>query len=69
MQEDVRSCSVGQMIISELTATSESWDQFLSAPQLVSRDDVPIGFNPICEYSAVPDTERVVEALRRVTEE
>lgn len=68
VQEDVRSCSVGQMIISDLTSCPESWDHFLCPPQLVSREDVPIGFNPICEYSAIPDTERVVAALRKVLE-
>jgi 2-oxoisovalerate dehydrogenase E1 component len=56
------------MIISDLTSCPESWDHFLCPPQLVSREDVPIGFNPICEYSAIPDTERVVAALRKVLE-
>ncbi|MCH8273507.1 MAG: 2-oxoisovalerate dehydrogenase [Armatimonadetes bacterium] len=69
VQEDARTCSVGQMIVSELTNDPETWGHFLSPPQLVSRYDVHIGFNPIYEYACLPDTERVVEAIRLVMEE
>jgi 2-oxoisovalerate dehydrogenase E1 component len=37
----------------------------LASPQLVSREDVHIGYNPIYEYAALPDTDRVIEAIRR----
>jgi 2-oxoisovalerate dehydrogenase E1 component len=69
IQEDARSCSVGQMIISELTNDPQTWSYFLSPPQLVSRYDVHIGYNPIYEYACLPDTERVVKAIRLVMEE
>jgi 2-oxoisovalerate dehydrogenase E1 component len=35
----------------------------------VSRYDVHIGYNPIYEYACLPDTERVVKAIRLVMEE
>jgi len=64
VQEDGESCSVGQMIISTLSADTESFYQYLSAPRLVSKPDVHIGYNPIYEYAALPSVEDVVEALR-----
>ncbi|MEX0716503.1 MAG: hypothetical protein WD066_07950 [Planctomycetaceae bacterium] len=39
-----------------------------SAPQLVSRPDIHIGFNPTYEHAALPDTASVVEAVRLVME-
>lgn len=69
IQEDGRSCSVGQMIISELVASPESFQLFLSPPQLVSKPDVHIGYNPIYEYAALPDVQRVVEAIQVTLEE
>ncbi len=69
VQEDAESCSAGQMIITEMTGNQESWESFLSAPQLVSRADVHIGFNPIYEYAALPSTDDVIAAVRRTMEE
>lgn len=69
VQEDAVSCSVGQMVISELTGDPDSWYSFVSPPQLVSRPDVHIGFNPIYEYAAVPSIADVVSAIETVMEE
>jgi len=69
VQEDNRSCSVGQMIISELTGNEDSFGSFLSAPQLVARADVHIGYNPIYEYAALPDLDQVVAAIEKTLEE
>jgi len=69
VQEDARSCSVGQMIISELSGEPESWYTFVSPPQLVSRPDVHIGYNPIYEYAAVPSIADVVRAVEVTMEE
>ncbi len=69
VQEDGRSCSVGQMIISELMSDEESFSHFVSAPQLVSKPDVHIGYNPIYEYAALPDRNQVVEAIRKTIED
>jgi 2-oxoisovalerate dehydrogenase E1 component len=69
VQEDGRSSSVGQMIISEIAGDPESWSLFFSAPQLVAKADVHIGYNPIYEYAALPGTEQVVDAIRLTMEE
>jgi 2-oxoisovalerate dehydrogenase E1 component len=63
VQEDSESCSVGQMIITEMTSNPVSWQSFISPPQLVSKPDVHIGYHPIYEYAAVPDVQRVVDAI------
>src|SRR5438034_9586203 len=65
VQEDTENCSVGQMIISHVTSTPELWDELISPPVLVSKANVMIGYNPIYEYAALPDVERIVAAIRR----
>src|SRR5204862_1720509 len=37
----------------------------VSPPVLVSKGNVMIGYNPIYEYAALPDVERIVAAIRR----
>jgi 2-oxoisovalerate dehydrogenase E1 component len=65
VQEDTENCSVGQMIISHVTGNSGLWNELLSPPVLVSKPNVVIGYNPIYEYAALPDVERIVTAIRR----
>jgi 2-oxoisovalerate dehydrogenase E1 component len=69
VQEDGQSCSVGQMIISEIMVDPETFCYFVSAPQLVSKPDVHIGYNPIYEYAALPDIEQVINAIRITMED
>ena len=69
VQEDGRSSSVGQMIISEIAGDPDSWSFFFSAPQLVAKQDVHIGYNPIYEYAALPSTDEVVDAIRLTMED
>lgn len=69
VQEDGESCSVGQMIISELLNDQEGFYDFYSPPQLVAKPDVHIGYNPIYEYAAVPDVERIIEAIENTLED
>ncbi len=64
VQEDSENCSVGQMIISHLAAQPEIWGALVSPPILVSKTNVMIGYNPIYEYAALPDVERIVAAVR-----
>src|SRR5256714_2409051 len=64
VQEDTENCSVGHMIISHITSTPELWDEMISPPILVSKANVVIGYNPIYEYAALPDVERIVAAIR-----
>jgi 2-oxoisovalerate dehydrogenase E1 component len=65
VQEDTENCSVGQMIISHVTSTSELWNEMISPPILVSKANVMIGYNPIYEYAALPDVDRIISAIRR----
>jgi 2-oxoisovalerate dehydrogenase E1 component len=65
VQEDTENCSVGQMIISTLAADPDLWSAMISPPVLVSKGNVMIGYNPIYEYAALPDVERIVAAIKR----
>src|SRR5213595_1385577 len=64
VQEDTENCSLGQMIISHLTSDAELWSTMISPPILVSKANVMIGYNPIYEYAALPDVERITAAIR-----
>src|SRR6058998_570073 len=65
VQEDTENCSVGQMIISHLTNEAELWSTMISPPILVSKANVMIGYNPIYEYAALPDVERIAAAIKK----
>jgi 2-oxoisovalerate dehydrogenase E1 component len=65
VQEDTENCSVGQMIITHIASQLELWEAMISPPILVSKANVMIGYNPIYEYSALPDVERIVAAIKR----
>ena len=65
VQEDTKNCSVGQMIISHISGQPDLWSEMVSPPILVSKANVMIGYNPIYEYAALPDVERIVAAIRR----
>jgi 2-oxoisovalerate dehydrogenase E1 component len=65
VQEDTENCSVGQMIISHVAGKPGLWNELLSPPILVSKPNVVIGYNPIYEYAALPDVDRIVTAVRR----
>jgi 2-oxoisovalerate dehydrogenase E1 component len=63
VHEDIKTGGIGQAIVSEMTGLPERWNLFLSPPQLVARDDVHIGYNPIYEYAALPSVQQVVDAI------
>jgi 2-oxoisovalerate dehydrogenase E1 component len=65
VQEDSENCSVGQMIIAHIASQPEVWNELVSSPILVSKKNVMIGYNPIYEYAALPDVERIVAAVKR----
>jgi 2-oxoisovalerate dehydrogenase E1 component len=66
VQEDTENCSVGQMIITHLTSQADLWNSMVSPPILVSKGNVMIGYNPIYEYAALPDVQRIVVAIRKI---
>jgi pyruvate/2-oxoglutarate dehydrogenase complex dihydrolipoamide acyltransferase (E2) component len=53
------------MIISHVIAKPEIWNEMVTPPILVSKANVMIGYNPIYEYAALPDVERIVAAIER----
>ncbi|HLW34101.1 MAG TPA: thiamine pyrophosphate-dependent enzyme [Chthoniobacterales bacterium] len=65
VQEDTENCSVGQMIITHIASQPDLWSEMVSPPVLVSKTNVMIGYNPIYEYAALPDVERIVAAIRK----
>lgn len=65
VQEDTENCSVGQMIISHLSGRPDVWSRMVAPPVLVSKGNVMIGYSPVYEFAALPDTGRIVEAIRR----
>lgn len=66
VQEDNKTCSFGQAIISEICSKRETWENLYSPPQLVSRPDVHIGFNRILEQSVLPQVENIIDAANIV---
>lgn len=68
VHEDTRTCGFGQSVIAEMTNRPERFNLFLSAPQLVCREDVHIGYNPIYEYAALPDLDQVLAAVDETME-
>src|SRR5207248_3107485 len=56
---------VGQMIITHIASQADLWSEMVSPPVLVSKTNVMIGYNPIYEYAALPDVERIVAAIRK----
>ncbi|HVT72230.1 MAG TPA: thiamine pyrophosphate-dependent enzyme [Lacunisphaera sp.] len=65
VQEDTENCSVGQMIITHVMGQPDLWAGMKAPPVLVSKGNVMIGYNPIYEYAALPDTPRIVDAIWR----
>jgi 2-oxoisovalerate dehydrogenase E1 component len=64
VQEDTRTCGMAPSLAGEVVSRPELFSLLLSAPQVVSRPDVHIGYNPIYEYAALPSVEDVSAALR-----
>jgi 2-oxoisovalerate dehydrogenase E1 component len=65
VQEDTENCSVGQMLISHIASVPDLWNEMISPPILVSKANVMIGYNPIYEYAALPDVERIISAIQQ----
>lgn len=62
--EDTRTGGFGQAVISEMVGKTERWNLFLAPPQVVAREDISIGYNPIYEYAALPSIDDVIAAIR-----
>ncbi|MGE9291908.1 MAG: thiamine pyrophosphate-dependent enzyme [Puniceicoccales bacterium] len=64
VQEDAHPCSVGQAIVSEVVEVSDIWPRLQASPKIISRTNTPIGFHPTYEYTALPDSDTILEAIR-----
>ncbi len=67
IQEDTPNCSVGQMILAEIVQDQSLWNRMQATPILISRENVQIGLNPVCEYSALPDKKKVLNAIHTLS--
>jgi 2-oxoisovalerate dehydrogenase E1 component len=68
VQEDNRTCSFGQSIVSEVASEAETWRYLVAGPQLVTRDDVHVGFSPALEAAVLPSVQDICAAVRRTME-
>lgn len=68
IQEDSRTCGFGQSVIAEFVGNVDRFNLLLASPQLVTREDVHIGYNPIYEYAALPDVDDVIAAVETIME-
>ena len=66
VQEDNRTCSFGQAIISQLIENPELWESLYSAPQLVTREDVHIGYHADLECAVLPDLNLIIKKCYQV---
>lgn len=64
LQEDTRTCGFANNIVGEFVNKPEWFNLLLAPPQVVSRGDVHIGYNPIFEYAALPSTDDLIAAIR-----
>jgi len=67
VEEDNRTASFGQTLVSELLQDSEVWESLVQPPVLISRDDVHIGFNPAYEEACLPSPSEIVRAILGLT--
>lgn len=64
VHEDNRTGGFGQAVVAEMTSRPERWNLLLAPPQVVAREDVSIGYNPIYEFAALPSVDDVIAAIR-----
>lgn len=63
IQEDTVTCGMAESIVAQMTSVPSRFNLFLAPPQIVSRGDVHIGYNPIYEYAALPSVNDVITAI------
>lgn len=61
VQEDARTCSFGQAIISEICSNKKIWEGLHAPPQLVTREDTYIPFNRDIEKQILPNVFQIVK--------
>lgn len=68
-QEDNRTCGFGEAILAEVVTCKESFYNLLAPPELVSRADVHIPFNPDQEEAILPTAAKIAAAVRQTLRE
>ena len=66
VQEDAESCSIGQNIISRISANGEIFSRLQAPPTLLAKPDVNIGYNPVLEYAALPGKKDVARKIQEL---
>lgn len=66
VQEDTESCSVGQMVITQVLQKPELFTALQAPPRLVSKKHVHIGFHPVLERASLPNANDLARAVREV---
>ena len=65
-QEDNRTGSLGQTIISDAVSDAGLWRFMKASPLLLARPNVHVPFHPKLELAILPSTSAVVEAVREL---
>lgn len=63
LQEDNKTCSFGQSLISDLTSDMDVWNALKAPPQLICRDDVHIGFHAKLERAVLPNSNTLIQSI------
>jgi 2-oxoisovalerate dehydrogenase E1 component len=63
IHEANRTCGFGEAVITEMISNPGRFNHFLSAPQLVARNDVHIPFCPEMEKAVLPSLDQVLSAI------
>ena len=63
IQEDARTCSIGQSIIAELAMDIHVWDMMFAPPMLISRPDMLLPFHHNTMLALLPDVEKITHAV------
>jgi len=67
VQEDNGGCSVGQMILGEISADPSAWNSLKCPPRLLSRPDVHVGFGQAYIDAYLPQPQAVADQIRDLT--
>lgn len=67
IQEDNKTCSVGESIINAITNDKDSFYSLLASPQLIARDDVHIPYQKDLENAVLPNKETILTSIINMT--
>jgi len=63
VQEDNKTCSVGESIITKIIDDNEAFYALLAPPKLISRDDIHIPYHQDLEYAVLPDKKQILTSI------